>query len=267
LIAKTKGILEEKVIDEIEKHYNGYKYNIKAKNTLYNAFAIQNYFKNEGDLRNYFAESGGTKILLRSLNMQDIPDLRKYLDLLSNQSARVSIFRTELTTPKDWAKLQKDFKQNAFDAGYLTIDGLISSETIALKVPNHEVFQNMKGLLRDFLCKKDQFGDILQSLIQKRFKDFFQAIEEVAFRDKTFLNIADKNPRIKQDANYEPLLHTILLMAIRMTVETGKENQVITNFTIKNRKKPDIGRKRIFFIFIYEMKLGYFDSHRSLPRN
>lgn len=239
---------------ELEQHYNGYRYHVKAKNSLYNPFVIQNYFESNGELRNYFAESGGTKILLRSLNEQDIPDLRNYLDLFSSQASKIQILSKEITTPKDWEKLQKDFKQNAFDAGYLTIAGSAGDE-VDLKMPNLEVFKNMQQLLKDFLGKKDQFGEVLSCFTQERFQDFFEALEVLAFKDKAFLNLAEKNPRIKRDVNYEPLLHTVILMAMRFTLEEGQKNKVISNFVIKNRQKPAIGRKRNFIKIEFKLLL------------
>ena len=188
-IAVCQKKTEDQLISELEQHYNGYRYNFQAKETLYNAFVIQNYFKSGGELRNYFAESGGTGILLRSLNQQTIEDLRIYLDLLSDPAKRVEMFKNEITTPKDWQQLQKDFKQNCFDAGYLTI-AQANGNKLELKVPNIEVFNDMQKLLKEFLGKNDQFGDVLKSFIEARFDDFFEALEELSFKDKTFLNLA-----------------------------------------------------------------------------
>ena len=236
-------------MSELEQHYKGHRYNVEANETLYNAFVIQNYFASGGKLRNYFAESGGTGILLRSLNQQAISDLRIYLDLLSDPAKKVQMFTDEITMPKDWEKLQKDFKQNCFDAGYLTI-AEARGDKLELKVPNMEVFDNMQQLLKSFLGKNDQFGDVLNSFIEARFDDFFEALEELSFKDKTFINIASKNQRIRNDANYEPLLHTILLMAMRLTLEEGQKNNHIANFTIKNKKKAAKGNKSTVFCFI-----------------
>jgi hypothetical protein len=55
-ISEKKAVSEQDIIYEIEKHYNGYKYNVEAENKLVNAFAIQNYFQNNGKLKNYFAK-------------------------------------------------------------------------------------------------------------------------------------------------------------------------------------------------------------------
>lgn len=232
---------------ELEKHYNGYRYHVKAKDTLFNAHVIQSYFQSGGKLENYFAITGGTKILLRSLNQQAIPDLRNYLNLLSDPAKRVQMPNKELITPKDWENLQKDFKQNSFDAGYLTI-AEAAGDHIELKVPNEEVFQEMQKLLRDYLGKKDQFGEVLNSFTQARFPDYFIALEELAFRDKTIINLSNKNQRIKNDANYEPFLHTVILFAMRLTLEDGQKNNVISNFIIKNRQKPAIGNKSNLFL-------------------
>lgn len=240
IFAENQGKTEDQLLSELEQHYNGYKYNVEAKETLFNAFVIQNYFKSDGlfKMRDYFTESGGSNILLRSLNQQTIPNLRKYLDLFSNRASKVQIPLRELTTPKDWEDLQKDFKQNCFDAGYLTIEkvALVNKEyMVDLKIPNEEVFLNLKGFLKKYLLRNDKFGFIMMSLKQKNFKNFISNLEEVAFRDKTVLNLADKDDIIKEDANYEVVLHQMVTMTIHMALEEENEEYVLLN----ERKVPE----------------------------
>jgi len=241
---------------KLEQHYNGYKYNIEAETTLFNAFEIQNFFKSPAllKMRDYFSESGGTQILLKSLNLQTIPELRKHFDLLSNPTSRVQMPLKELATPKDWQDLQKDFKQNCFDAGYLTIDKIVSSEKefmVDLKIPNFEVFQNMKDLLKKFLVRKDRLGDILMSLEQKNFTSFFENLEIVAFRDKSFLNLDDKDAIIKRDANYEILLHQILTMVLRMAIIVGKKNNMMKVYHLENEKQVNDQKSNVFIIYSF----------------
>ena len=221
---------------ELEEHYNGYRYHVKAKNSLYNAYVIQNYFQSDGELRNYFAESGGTKTLLRSLNQQAIQDLRIYLNLLSNPGTTVQMTSTELVTPKDWEKLQKDFKQNAFDAGYLTVaEG--SAKEVNLKVPNTDVFQDLQKLLNDFLIKNDKFGRIMVNLKDAAFKDLFENLVIVAFKDKTFLKLDDKEADIRRDADYEIFLHQLLTMTFRLALKTEKQKTFIKDYLLENEKQ------------------------------
>ena len=249
-ISKKKEISEKDLLDEIERHYNGYKYNVEAENKLFNAFAIQNYFKNQGKVRNYFAESGATHILLKSLKQQAIPDLRNYLDLMEDQAFTVNINDQELGKPKEWGMFLKDFKQLAFDAGYLTVDTVTKkSNEIALKVPNYEVFQNFQELLENFLIINDKFGFIISSLKRKDFKRFFYNLEEVAFRDKTFLKLDDKEAEIKEDSNYEKVLHQILTMTLRMALKHEKEKGFIQDFELKNEKKS--GAEVILAVLYY----------------
>lgn len=238
-IAERQNKTEDQLMLELEQHYNGYRYHVKAKDTLYNAFVIQNYFKSGGELENYFGKSGDTKILLRSLNQQAIPELRIYLDLFSNPNSRVKMPTDEITTPKAWETLQKDFKQNSFDAGYLTIAGTVGDQ-VELKVPNAMVFQNLQQLLQNFLIKNDSFGKIMMSLKQKKFKKFIEALEEVAFRDKTVLNLAAKDDVIQDDADYEVVLHQMLTMTFHLALEEEKK-KTSKNYVLLNEKKVSEG--------------------------
>jgi hypothetical protein len=177
---------------------------------------------------------------LKSLKEQDISDLRKYLDLISDQASTIKINEKELGKPKEWEKLQKDFKQLAFDAGYLTIDTInTKTDEITLKVPNYEIFQNFQELLKDFLIKNNKFGFIINNLKKKKSNKFFDHLEEVAFRDKTFLKLDDKDADIKEDANYEKLLHQMLTMTLRLALKNEKEEGFIKDFEIKNEKKAE----------------------------
>jgi len=177
---------------------------------------------------------------LKSLKEQDISDLRKYLDLISDQASTIKINEKELGKPKEWEKLQKDFKQLAFDAGYLTIDTInTKTDEITLKVPNYEIFENFQELLKDFLIKNNKFGFIINNLKKKKSNKFFDHLEEVAFRDKTFLKLDDKDADIKEDANYEKLLHQMLTMTLRLALKNEKEEGFIKDFEIKNEKKAE----------------------------
>lgn len=177
---------------------------------------------------------------MKSLKEQDISDLRKYLDLISDQASTIKINEKELGKPKEWEKLQKDFKQLAFDAGYLTIDTInTKTDEITLKVPNYEIFENFQELLKDFLIKNNKFGFIINNLKKKKSNKFFDHLEEVAFRDKTFLKLDDKDADIKEDANYEKLLHQMLTMTLRLALKNEKEEGFIKDFEIKNEKKAE----------------------------
>jgi len=162
------------------------------------------------------------------------------LDLISDQASTIKINEKELGKPKEWEKLQKDFKQLAFDAGYLTIDTInTKTDEITLKVPNYEIFENFQELLKDFLIKNNKFGFIINNLKKKKSNKFFDHLEEVAFRDKTFLKLDDKDADIKEDANYEKLLHQMLTMTLRLALKNEKEEGFIKDFEIKNEKKAE----------------------------
>ena len=90
-ISKTKGVSEEDLLNELTIYYNGYKYHNQAQNNLYNAHAIQKYFANDGELKNYFAAPGSTNILFNCLKHQNVPDIINYLNLISDQEFKISV--------------------------------------------------------------------------------------------------------------------------------------------------------------------------------
>lgn len=257
-ICQKTNIKEDSLIQSLKRQYNGYKYHVKAQETLYNAFEIQNYFI-RGDMRDYFVESGGTKILLRSLKMQDIPDLRNCLNLMADRDFRIYMKEKELGSPKDWEQFQKDFKQNAFDAGYLTIDKLLEDKSvkkssnfkektenlIALKVPNEEIFQHFQDLLKKFLITNDKFGSLMQTLAAADFELFFENVEIVAFQSKDFLNLKDKSKNIRLHANKEILLHQIFTMTVELALQEETKKGLIQNYTVKNEEKLTNGKSII----------------------
>ena len=238
-LCNKKGKTEEALLKEIKEHYNGYKYHVDVDTRLSNAYAIQNYFHSEGKLENFWHKSGSTKILLRSLNMQGIPDLRNYLMMMDNRNFKLDVKEKEFKAPKEWKVLQKDFKQMCFDSGYLTISDMVVKEdinVINLKIPNVEIFDSFQELLRMFLITNDKFGYILSDLKTRKFKKFLQNLEKSAFEDKTFLNFGDKEEDVKDDANYEIFLHQLLTMTLRLALKTELKKGFIKDYIIENEK-------------------------------
>ena len=201
-VCLLKGISEDQLFKEIKEHYEGYKYHVQSNDTLYNAFAIQNYFKNQGIVRDYFSDSGGTSILFQTLAKQAIPDLRNYLMMMRDRDFRLKLKENNLNSPKEWKALMTDFTQMCFDTGYLTIDknchnsklqaeelnlknqSKSSDNEFYLKVPNQETFKSFQKVLKDILAGVDQLGSIVESLKMNNFREFLMNIETVAFKDK-----------------------------------------------------------------------------------
>ena len=123
-------------------------------------------------LKNYFSATGGTKILFNCLKHQDVPDIRNYLNLISDQEFKIIVDAKQFNVPKEWKYLKKDFKQIAFDAGYLTMGSSMEDlNQIILKVPNYMVFENLQDLLQNSLKDNDKFGLILSNLMKKNFNN------------------------------------------------------------------------------------------------
>lgn len=245
LLCKKKGKSEEELLRELKEHYNGYKYHVNVDIRLSNAYDIQNYFHNEGSLENFWDKSGSPKNLLKFLNMQNISDLWNYLNMMAIKNFRLHATEEEFNTPpEEWRTLQKDFKQNALDAGYLTIDtkvqnnknGLMQDE-IALKIPNLEISQSFKKLLREYLVGNNKLGFIPEYIRDRDFDQLLLEIETVAFRNKTFLNLHGKSAKVSEIVEKpEILLHFIIAMTFEYALDEEEKNSLIRHYILENEK-------------------------------
>lgn len=84
--------------------------------------------------------------------------------------------------------------------------------------------------------KHDKFGKIISNLRKAQFKQLFQNLVIVAFKDKTILQLDDKDADVRKDADYEIVLHQLFTMAFRLALKAEKKQNFIKDYLLENEK-------------------------------
>ena len=126
-LAKNTKNSYDKMLEELKKRYDGYKFSILGK-SVYNPFSILNTF-NSGELKNYWFATGTPTFLVNYLKdaYYNIPDLDGKVEL--NETG-IELYRADAKNPLPIL----------FQSGYLTIKEYIEEVNMyRLGFPNDEV--------------------------------------------------------------------------------------------------------------------------------
>ena len=178
---------KEDVLKELKSYYNGFRMSHNATISLYNPFAIQNYFRNDGDLIPYFAESGGTKILYDALKSQSFEQLTDFLKYILDEEKKIPIDIQKFMEPKPWNIFRNDFNQIAFDAGHLTLEKI--GNNFFLKATNQEMRENFSKLINEHFFKNQNYDTLFHNFEKHDLRGFFNSLESIVFQNKSILNL------------------------------------------------------------------------------
>ena len=126
-LAKNTNNSYEKVLEELKKRYDGYKFSVLGEQ-VYNPFSILNVL-NAGELKNYWFATGTPTFLVNYLKdaHYNVPDLDGKVEL---NEAGIEMYRADAKNPLPIL----------FQAGYLTIKEYIAEANMyRLGFPNDEV--------------------------------------------------------------------------------------------------------------------------------
>lgn len=126
-LAKTTNNSYEKMLEELKKRYDGYKFSVLGEQ-VYNPFSILNVL-NAGELKNYWFATGTPTFLVNYLKdaHYNVPDLDGKVEL---NEAGIEMYRADAKNPLPIL----------FQAGYLTIKEYIAEANMyRLGFPNDEV--------------------------------------------------------------------------------------------------------------------------------
>ena len=137
ITAKTNGISEEELLQEIRLWYNGY--NFKGSEKVYNPFSVLNFFDKQ-EFNNYWFETG-TPTFLVKLVIQG-----GYYDMQNIEASLSSLGKFELRDLSPIAML--------FQTGYLTLKENLVFDIYRLGYPNKEVANSLEQLLLAEYAKK-----------------------------------------------------------------------------------------------------------------
>ena len=192
------SVTQEKVMQEIASHYNGYKFYEKGP-SVYNPWSTLHFFK-EGKREDYWYESGSSTLIISQ--MLSDPD-RFNLDELPIDAYRHQLMYTG-------SRSEISLKALMFQTGYLTIAHYEPSTGIyKLKFPNQEVAKAFAQKIQDTLerCVKDYFiqerDKIRRALADKKIDAFIDNINTAFATLPYYINSG-------QEKQYHSNLHMLL---------------------------------------------------------
>ena len=236
LMAKDFHLSEEGMKELLKRQYDGYHFSTNLTD-IYNPFSLLNAFA-QGELRDYWFQSGTPSYLIRLLNHtnENLDELTgKYYD------------------PQDFV----DYKANVekplpmiYQSGYLTIkDYDWSIGTFLLDFPNNEVKKGFVSLVAsDYLSPKQEFGGWVRNLVVALRKGEPETLRKLF---TSFLaDIPYTMRRKENERERERYFHYTFYLIFRL----------ISVYTVYTEKQQSEGRVDCIvetsdYVYIFEFKL------------
>ena len=163
-------------------------------------------------------------------------NINQLLQHVLDDNFKMMIEEEEMIQKKEWKLFLKDFNQIAFDAGHLTYSK--ENGEFYLKIPNQEMRINFSKMIDEYMLTSSEptYKTMIFSLLNERFKDFFEFLDQITFQNKFILNLKNLTFEARDQANYEVFLHQACSIAIKVMLIHEKKEKLITDFGFFNEK-------------------------------
>ncbi|MGI2299060.1 AAA family ATPase [Candidatus Cardinium hertigii] len=237
---ESKQISDLEVMDRMATYYNGYKFH-KDGVSVYNPWSTLK-FLNNGELENYWYESGSPTILINQM-LTDPDRFELNMDNLQIKATRDELMYTG-------SRNEISLKSLMFQTGYLTIDSYDEASSLyTLKFPNKEIEESFQRSIRYSLEKnvKDYFiqerEKIRHALASKKIKIFIDSI-----------NTAFATLPYYIDTKQEKQFHSNLHMLLQGLGFLGGRKMYMHSEALSSQGRADIVLELETVIYIIEIK-------------
>ncbi len=257
------GFLEEEVLqllkyfgfearfEEVKGWYNGYQFGEKI---IYNQWSILNFIDNKGIFKPYWVNTGDTDLIKKSLQL-DITQSKKNLEIL----LRGERIKVEIDQNIVYEDVLNDVSKSysfLYHAGYLK-GSWIESTKYYVEIPNYEVAEVFKGMLKNWL-NQDLFkqGDLVKNFIESMLnKDeaiFNIKLNRILLNSASYYDTnvkgANETKEEQEETKYENFYHGIIL-GIMLNLEE--------DYQVESNKEYGLGKPDIVVIPRDSSKEGY----------
>ena len=205
---------------ELRQWYNGYTF---RGETLYNPFSIMSCLANDGKLKPYWEERGGTRVISSALFSQDIPS-RTYSPIFQSLVAGKTTHMSSQTHVgfKDFQG-SKDVDNLLFFGGYLhravELKGVLGSY-YQVAIPNHEARQMYERRLLWWVWDQLQlsatsYQSLVKLLAERQLEAFEQRLAELLQGSRKFMQDLQRGFRPIWGKEAKLLYSGLLLSLIR----------------------------------------------------
>ena len=183
------------------------------------------------------------------LKNQSIEELNNFLQLILQKKEKLKVENEDMIEKKEWKVFLKDFKQIAFDSGFLTF--FLENGQSFLKIPNQEMRNEILARISELILEKldgaATYKQLIKSILQEHFTEFFYQLDKIIFQNGKILNLKDRMEGVKDQESYEVFLHQACSIAIKEMLTYSKRKGIIDDFNFSNEQVPCKGKKQFQF--------------------
>ncbi|OQY10188.1 MAG: hypothetical protein B6I28_01460 [Fusobacteriia bacterium 4572_132] len=215
---------EKKVI----KWYDGYNFGGKE---MYNPFSIINLTKNNGEIKPYWVNTSGNKLIKELIRKGNVDIKRKVEDLLKGKEIESNVKETMIYNDLSTGDENYIWTLFLFN-GYLKWTEKLNNNNYKLTIPNKETEEFYREVVENILSEKNiKMENILEKLILGKIKGFKKEFKDLAMRTLSYFDVMGNEP--------ERFYHGLIL---GMTVSLNNK------YIIKSNRESGLGRADLLLI-------------------
>jgi len=236
IFKKCQDIDKSKLLEELKTWYNGYLFNSKADNRIYNATLV-NYFITEYDFKRCLMPTkmldsnvaSDYKVIMKLFNIGDVDKNYELLEELIEKGSITSILKDRYDLSRDFN--EEDFITLIYSMGFITIKNEITGGLYEFEIPNYVIKMLYFNYFAIELERRNSFkltnsiGKILTKLLLGNIEPFNNQLSEVIH------TLSNRDHYGFDEKHFQSIVLAFLSFAEFYFIESQPE---------KNRKYPDI---------------------------
>jgi len=190
IFSQCQMIDKDRLLSKLQTWYNGYLFNIKANERIYNATLV-NYFLSEYDYKRCEMPTkmldsnvaSDYKAIMKLFNIGDSERNYKILEELIENNSIVGMIKDRYDLNQDFTK--DDFITLIYSMGFITIKDEITGEVYNFEIPNYVIkmlyfnYFAVEVQRRNNFKPKESFSDIVTKLLLGDEEPFKEQLNEV----------------------------------------------------------------------------------------
>ncbi len=251
----------------VQEWYNGYLFG--GSRTIYNPWSILKFIKTDDNKpKPYWVNTGDPELIKRSLQLDQIQGKKYVEDLYNGKSIEVEV--EENIVYEDVFNNVEKALSFLLHSGYLKaeyVEGKVN--TYKLSIPNREITQIYKNILKNWFSRDQKSGDLvlrlIDSLLGKDLDSFEVYLQDLLIINTSYYDGVKKRERSvkgEEKENQENFYHGLIL---------GLMLHMSDKYYIESNKEYGLGRPDIVILskdvnkaaFIIEFKNVYTSSKKT----
>ena len=254
IFERCKDIERDELLEKLKKWYNGYLFNLKSKERIYNATLI-NYFISEYDFKRCENPkkmldsnvASDYRAIMKLFKIGNIDDNYKVLEQLINDNEISGVINDRFELDRGFA--QDDFITLLYSMGFITIKDELFGEEYLFEIPNYVIkllYFNYFAIELDRRYNLEIYRDIraiLRDLAVGKIEPFIEQLSCV------ISTLSNRDHYRFDEKHFQSILLTLVSFASFYFIESQPE---------KNNRYPDVlllrRDEKVPFNYLFELK-------------